>query len=153
MNKPYFCQKLFLTDWRHKRLQNTIDLLLFYGEHFYRFSESDLRIRQKKTFISQQTYLYIQATDILKFYEVLFRTYFKGLFFSLKNSYYAYIPLYMHKKLPKLWNEKEQKQIKFYEKSLGESIILQATKNLNILFHSPGWVHAQKVRLHHCTRP
>ena len=35
---------------------------------------------EKKTFISQQTYLYIQVTDILKFYEVLFCTYRKGLF-------------------------------------------------------------------------
>ena len=40
MSKPYFCQNFFLTDWRHKRLKNTIDLLLFYGEHFYEFSES-----------------------------------------------------------------------------------------------------------------
>ena len=32
---------LFLTDWRHKRLKNTIDLLLFYREHFYGFSESE----------------------------------------------------------------------------------------------------------------
>ena len=31
-----------LIDWRHKRLKNTTDLLLFYGEHFYGFSESDL---------------------------------------------------------------------------------------------------------------
>ena len=35
---------LLLTDWRHKRLENTIDLLLFYGEHFYEFSESVLMI-------------------------------------------------------------------------------------------------------------
>ena len=39
MNKPYFCQSFFLIDWRHKRLKNTIDLLLFYGENFYRFLE------------------------------------------------------------------------------------------------------------------
>ena len=30
----------FLIDWRHKRFKNTIDLFLFYGEHFYGFSES-----------------------------------------------------------------------------------------------------------------
>ena len=41
MKKPYFCKKNFLTDWRHKRLKNKIDLLLFYGEHFYGFSESE----------------------------------------------------------------------------------------------------------------
>ena len=34
----------------------------------------------KKKFISQQVYLYLQVTDILKFYEVLFCTYCKGLF-------------------------------------------------------------------------
>ena len=42
MNKPYLCQKIFLTDWRHKALKNTIDLLLVYGEHFYGFSESEI---------------------------------------------------------------------------------------------------------------
>ena len=40
MNKPYFCRNFFLTDWRHKRLKNEIDLLLFYRKHFYGFSES-----------------------------------------------------------------------------------------------------------------
>ena len=38
MNKPYFCPNFFLTDWRHKRLKNTIDLL----QHFYGFWESVL---------------------------------------------------------------------------------------------------------------
>ena len=42
MNKPYFYRNFFLTDWRHERLKNTIGLLLFYGEHFYGFSESAL---------------------------------------------------------------------------------------------------------------
>ena len=41
MNKPYLCRIVYLIDWRHKRLKNTIDLLLFYREHFYGFSESD----------------------------------------------------------------------------------------------------------------
>ena len=41
MNKPYFCRNFFLIDGRHKRLKNTINLLLFYGEHFYGVSESD----------------------------------------------------------------------------------------------------------------
>ena len=63
----------------HTYLKNTIDLWLFYGEHFYGFSESDENIK-KIPFISQQTYLYIQLMDILKFYEVLFCTYFKGFF-------------------------------------------------------------------------
>ena len=43
MNKPYFSRNLFLIDRRHKRLKNTIDLLLFYGEHFYGFSESVMK--------------------------------------------------------------------------------------------------------------
>ena len=54
-------------------------------------------------------YLYIQVTDILKLYEVLFCTYC-GLFFAFKNSHYPYIhPYYnMHKTLSTLRNEKEQ---------------------------------------------
>ena len=42
MNKPDFCRNFFLKDWRHKRLKNKIDLLLFYKEHFYGFSESGI---------------------------------------------------------------------------------------------------------------
>ena len=34
-------KNIFLTDWHDKRLKNTMDLLLFYEEHFYGFSESD----------------------------------------------------------------------------------------------------------------
>ena len=41
MNKPYFWGNFFLTDWRHKRLKITIDLLIFYGEHVSGFSESE----------------------------------------------------------------------------------------------------------------
>ena len=47
------------------------------------------------------------VTNILKFYEVLFCTYCKGLL-SLKNSHYTYIPPCMHKTLPTLGNEKEK---------------------------------------------
>ena len=64
-------------------------------------------VGKRKTFTSQQTYLYIPVTDILKFYEVLFCTYCKD-FLSLKNSHYAYIPPYMHKTLQTSGNEKEQ---------------------------------------------
>ena len=32
----------FAIDWHDKRLKNTTDILLFYGEHFYGFSESDV---------------------------------------------------------------------------------------------------------------
>ena len=80
MNKLYFCWNVFLIDWCHKHLKNTMDLLLFYRKHFYGFLESDLWKHWKKTPILQQTYLYMQVTDILKFYEVLFCIYFKGLF-------------------------------------------------------------------------
>ena len=42
MNKPYFCDQNFsLTDWHHRGLKDTTDLLLFYGEHFCGFSESE----------------------------------------------------------------------------------------------------------------
>ena len=37
MNKLYFYRNLFVIDWRHKRLKNTIYLLLFYEEHLYAF--------------------------------------------------------------------------------------------------------------------
>ena len=42
MNKPSFCWNFFLIDWRHKCLKNTIDIFLFYGQHFNIFLESDL---------------------------------------------------------------------------------------------------------------
>ena len=50
MNKPYFCRIFFLTDWRHKRLKNKMDLLLFYREHFYGFSESERCLRDIRVF-------------------------------------------------------------------------------------------------------
>ena len=56
------------------------------------------------------------------------------VFLSLKNSHYAFIPLYMHKMLPALGNEKEQQQIKFYEKWLGELIFLWVTKKLKMFY-------------------
>ena len=87
----------------------------------------------KETFISQQAYLYLWVTDILKFSEVLFCTYCKGLL-SLRNSHYAYVPPYMHKTLPTLGNEKEQYQIKFYEKLLGKFIFLRVTKKIKMFY-------------------
>ena len=89
---------------------------------------------KKTPFISQHTYLYVQVTDILKFYKVLFCTYFRGFFLSSKNSHYAYIPPYMHKTFPTEGNEKEQQQTKFYKKSWDELIFLQATKNLKMFY-------------------
>ena len=41
MTKPYSCQNFYLTDWPHKCLKNATDLLLFYGEHFFEFLESE----------------------------------------------------------------------------------------------------------------
>ena len=49
MNKTYFCWNFhFLVDWRHKHLKNIVDLLLFYGEHYYGFLGSDLRKKSEK---------------------------------------------------------------------------------------------------------
>ena len=48
MNKLYFRRNFFLIDWRHKRLKNIADLLLFYREHFYGFSKSDGLLLQNK---------------------------------------------------------------------------------------------------------
>ena len=59
---------------------------------------------------------------------------FERFVLSLKNSHYAYIPLYMDKTLPTLGNEKEQQQIKFCEKLPGDLIFLRATKNLKMFY-------------------
>ena len=75
-----------------------------------------MKISKKNSFISQETELYIRVTDILKFYEVLLQRFV----LSLKHSYYAYIPSYMHKTLPTLGSDKEQ--ISFYEKVSGKLI-------------------------------
>ena len=48
----------------------------------------------------------------------------------------------MNKILPTLGNEKEQWEIKFYKKLLGELIFLWVTKNLKT-----NWESAQKVRV------
>ena len=88
-------------------------LLSFYGGSFYGLSVSDLYLKTLKKIKSfhKQTYLYnAGAIDILKFYENLFKT------------------------LPTIGNEKEQKQIKFYDKSLDKLIFSRATKNLKIIY-------------------
>ena len=56
------------------------------------------------------------------------------LFLSLKKNHYAYTHPYMHKTFSTLGNEKQQQQIKFYEKPSGELIFLQAAKNLKIFY-------------------
>ena len=130
--KSHFCQKNFPIDWCHAYLKNTTGLLLFNREHFYGYSEIDHKNVEKKPFISQQTYLYI-VTDILKFYEDSFVHIVKVCFVFKKQSFCLY-SLYMHKILPTSGNKKEQWQIKFYEKLLGELIFLQVTKNLKMLY-------------------
>ena len=106
MNKSYFCQNLFLIDWRHKHVKNTIDLLLIYREHFYGFSERDLWKRWKKNiyFTTVDIYIYGSQTfwSFMKFYFV----HIVKVCFVLKNSHDVYIPPYMHKTLPTLGNVK-----------------------------------------------
>ena len=57
----FLYKDIFQIDWHHERLKNAIYLLLFYGEHFHGFLESDLWKCQKKN-ISQQTYTYQSQT-------------------------------------------------------------------------------------------
>ena len=59
----------------------------------------------------------IQVRDILSFMNFYF-VHIVHYVHILKNSYYAYIPPYMHKLLLTLGDKKEQQQIKFYEKLL-----------------------------------
>ena len=62
----------------------------------------------KKTFDSQQTYLYLQFTDILKFYEVLFVHIVTRFVLSLRDIMLMLIFFCIFKKtLPKLGSEKE----------------------------------------------
>ena len=109
MNKSYFCQNCFLMDWCHKHLKNTVDIMLFYGGYFYGFLEYDLWKRRKKTFISQQyIYIYILGHRHFKVLWIFILYILHRFVLSLKNSHYGYIPLYIHKTLPTLGNEKEQ---------------------------------------------
>ena len=103
-------------------------LLWMFGKRF--------RKRKKKhSFHNKHIYIH-GVTDILKFYECL--VHIVKVFFSLKDSYYAYIPLYMNWILPTSGNEKEQQQIKFYEKLLDELIFSRVTIHLkNFYFTSP----------------
>ena len=77
MNKPYFHRNFFLTDWRHKRLRNKIDLLLFYREHFYGFSESDIGLYSAAKLEGRlfQNYIYHRSLNIFIF---LFPMYFRS---------------------------------------------------------------------------
>ena len=52
-----FAEIFFLIDWNHKRLKNTIDLLLFYGEHLYEFLDSD--VKNHPNFIFRQSHVFV----------------------------------------------------------------------------------------------
>ena len=67
---------------------------------------------EKNPFISRQIYRSETFLSFMKFYFVHIVHYVH----ILKNSYYAYIPPYMHKSLLTLGDKKEQQQIEFYEK-------------------------------------
>ena len=135
---------IFLIDWYHKPLKNTVDPLLFYRELFYGFSWKGLWKHQKKkhSFHNKHTYIYRPQTfwSFMNFYFV--HTYCKDLFCLWKNSHYAYILLYLHKTLPTLENEKEQWQIRFSKKLLGKLIFLRVTKNFKMFYftHTTAWV-------------
>ena len=62
MNKSYFSQSFFLIDWRHKRLKNTIDLLLWrtLGRWF-------MKTLKKNIHFITNTSMY-KVIDNLKFY-------------------------------------------------------------------------------------
>ena len=62
---------------------------------------------EKKTFISQQTYLYIQSQTFWSFVKFYFADVVKVCFVFKKQSLSLYSP-YMHKVLQTLGNEKEQ---------------------------------------------
>ena len=65
---------------------------------------------------------------------MIFMISFFFFFCTYCKDHYAYILLYMLKTLLKLTNQKEQWQIKFYKRSLGELIFSWATENLK-MFH------------------
>ena len=82
---------------------NVLDLLSFYGEQLYRFSESDLRKSGKKhSFHNKHIYIYGPQTfwSFAKFYFV----YIAKVCFVFKIQLYAHITSYMHKTLPTLGN-------------------------------------------------
>ena len=80
----------FLKDWGHKCLKNTIDLLLFYREHFYGFWESDLRKCRKKIHFTTNMSI-CMGHKIFKFFEVLLQKaviMLKFLHIHMKHSQY-----------------------------------------------------------------
>ena len=64
-------------------MENTLDFLKVIYENV-----------KKKTFISQQAYLFLRVTGILKFSDILFCTYCKGFFVFKKQSLCLYSSIY-----------------------------------------------------------
>ena len=77
MNRLYFCRNFFLVDWCHKLLKNTTDLFFFKEKTLCIFCKVIYESIEKNIYFT--TYFYKWVTNILKFYEVLFCTYCKGL--------------------------------------------------------------------------
>ena len=77
----------FLIDWHHKRLKNAIDLVLFYGEHFYRFSESVYHMWDKsRGLIGQKLQKSFQQNSVGKFVSWHER-YFSALWLVISAKY------------------------------------------------------------------
>ena len=103
MNKLYFAKSFSsLTSQTSQKCNRSIVILQ--RTILWIFRKWFMKTWRKKKIITNTSIYTITA--ILKFYEVLFCTYCKGLF--LKNSYYAYVPPYMNKTVPTLGNEKKQ---------------------------------------------
>ena len=87
---------------------------------------------EKNPFISRQIYRSETFLSFMKFYFVHIVHYVR----ILKNSYYAYIPPYMHKSLLTLGDKKEQQQIEFM-KNCQDDFLTGDWKSQNALFHLP----------------
>ena len=87
--------------------------------------------RKKHSFHNKQIYIYRSQTFLC----------------FMKHNHYGYTPPYMHKPLPTLGKEKEQKQIEFFEKLSGELIFWRVTKNVKIIYitHPTGQVLKKQV--------
>ena len=74
MNKPYFCPIFFVTYWHQKCLKNTMDLLLFYREHFlWTFGKWFMKMLEKKHSFHNK-HIYVSGSQpfwsFMKFYFV-----------------------------------------------------------------------------------
>ena len=97
--------------------------------NFWQVINQNVEKKQKKNVHKQ---ISIGVTDISKFYKVFVHIVKVDSVF--KKQRFRLYSLYMHETLPTLGNQKEQKQIKFWEKSLGELIFSWATKYLKMFY-------------------